>query len=120
MVLDGAGTRLLVLQHEGGRCYLPGGRVEDSEEGAQALVREIWEECGAQAEVGQPVHQAEHVILDGAVSLEAHYWRAALHGAPLTSEEHVLLWLTPEEACARLHRSGDVEAVRLACGLPQR
>ena len=46
--------KLLVCQPvQGGRCYLPGGHIEFGERGRDALLREIAEERGGAAEVGE-------------------------------------------------------------------
>ncbi len=50
LVRDG---RLLVCQPKnGGRCYLPGGHIEFGETAREALVREIREEIGLEANAG--------------------------------------------------------------------
>ncbi len=46
------GHLLLCQPARGGRAYLPGGHIEFGETGRQALVREIREELGAEAEAG--------------------------------------------------------------------
>ena len=109
---DEAG-RVLVVRTQNGRCYLPGGRIEPGETPLQALLREIEEECGWQAEVGAPICSGEQRIFGGSVKLQASYWDVRLtirtHGEP----EHVSLWLDPEEAAARLHRASDRRALAL-------
>lgn len=119
VVPNAGGTHLLILQSRSGRCYLPGGRLEPGEAPEQALAREIAEECSARARVQERVHRSTHLILDGQVSLEASYWHAVLETVPASSTEHTMLWMMPDQACARLHRPGDVEAVRRVSLLPE-
>jgi 8-oxo-dGTP pyrophosphatase MutT (NUDIX family) len=113
-IVRDADGRVLVVQAETGRCYLPGGRIEAGEEPAEALVREIIEECGFQAEIGEPIHLAEQRIFAGTVQLQASYWEAWLTHAAGNEPEHRLVWLKPGEAAARLHRTGDRQALALS------
>jgi 8-oxo-dGTP diphosphatase len=106
--------RILLVQTDNGRFYLPGGRIEAGESADEALVREIVEECGWEAEVGEPIHSAVQPIFGGAVRLEASYWEARLTGSVSDQPEHRLVWLKPAEAAARLHRAGDRQALALS------
>ena len=108
--------RVLVVQTETGRFYLPGGRIEAGENPAETLVREIQEECGFACEVGAPIFAAEQPIFGGTVRLAASYWRARLTGAAGNAPEHRVLWLRPAEAAACLHRASDRQALALSQG----
>jgi ADP-ribose pyrophosphatase YjhB (NUDIX family) len=46
IVFDDAGRILLVKHRDGGVWSVPGGAIEPEELPADALVREVWEECG--------------------------------------------------------------------------
>lgn len=113
VVADGDG-QVLTLEAANGRFYLPGGRLERDETPEAALLREIEEECGFSALLVEPLGAATQKILDGAVLLEAHYWRARLDGPAAAAPEHRLVWLSPAGAIGRLHRPGDRGAVAAA------
>lgn len=113
-VIEDAEGRVLTVQADNGRTYLPGGRIEPGESPRDALVREIGEECGWTAAPFATLRNSSQTIMDGAVLLQASHWRARLI-APLASmPEHLPLWLTPEEALNRLHRDCDRAAIRTA------
>ncbi|MBO9308684.1 MAG: NUDIX domain-containing protein [Chloroflexi bacterium] len=46
VVIDGAGEILLQLRSDNRQWALPGGALDPSEEPAEAVVREVWEETG--------------------------------------------------------------------------
>ncbi len=63
LVRDG---KLLVCQpKKGGRCYLPGGHIEFGETAREALVREVREEMGCDAQAGRFLAVTENTFLQG-------------------------------------------------------
>lgn len=115
VVMDGDG-RVLVVKAGNGRSYLPGGRIERGETPAEALAREIGEECGWSAEVRTRICEDEQPIFGGAVTLSATYWEARLTQPLDVSPEHSFRWIDPAEALRCLHRRSDREALRTAIG----
>lgn len=56
----------------GGLWELPGGKIEPGETHAQALVREIREECGLEVSVGEKVTAVEHAYSHFTITLHAY------------------------------------------------
>lgn len=108
-----AEARILLVQAESGRFYLPGGRVEAGETPPEALAREVAEECGWTVRIGEPLGERIQPILDGTVRLRATYWRAELRAEIGGAAEHRMIWATRRHAAACLHRLADAEALRL-------
>jgi 8-oxo-dGTP diphosphatase len=111
------GDRLLAARRSAppelaGRWELPGGKVEEGEDPAAALVRELREELGVDARPGERVPgqwplKPPYVL---------HVWTAALlpgSAAPAPLEDHDRLrWLTPDEIWDVPWLAADVPAVR--------
>ncbi|WP_185994077.1 (deoxy)nucleoside triphosphate pyrophosphohydrolase [Streptomyces sp. NBC_01525] len=78
-----------------GRWELPGGKVEDGESPEQALVRELREELGVEAEPLEPI-AGEWALRPGFV---LRVWAAKLvSGEPRPLQDHdELRWLEPDE-----------------------
>ncbi|MGW4345821.1 (deoxy)nucleoside triphosphate pyrophosphohydrolase [Streptomyces sp. NPDC004690] len=122
VVVGGAlfdGGRLLAARRSAppelaGRWELPGGKVEPGERPEDALVRELREELGVDAEVAEPV--------PGSWPLRPPYelrvWTARLcpgSAAPKALQDHdELRWLTPDEIWTVPWLDQDVPAVRAA------
>ncbi|MDO8583594.1 MAG: NUDIX domain-containing protein [bacterium] len=54
------GKMLLTTMHSTGKYQLPGGGIDLGETMRDALKREIYEECGIEAEIGEPQFFAEY------------------------------------------------------------
>ncbi len=75
VILDRDGTRVLLAKrapdaHQGGLWEFPGGKVEEGETLAQALVRELDEELAITATRYQPLLRVDHDYADKAVALD--------------------------------------------------
>lgn len=89
-------------------CYLPGGGSEGSETPEETLVREVREECGFDVAIVRRIGEAiEYVYTpgnDAGIRKECVFLEATVatgRGAA-TEADHVLVWLEPQEAEARL------------------
>ena len=82
---------------QAGLWEFAGGKVELDESQQQALVRELNEELGIEATVGEYVasHQRE---VSGRI-IHLHAWHVPdFHGTLQAHEHQALVWCTPEEA----------------------
>ncbi|MBI1956120.1 MAG: (deoxy)nucleoside triphosphate pyrophosphohydrolase, partial [Acidobacteria bacterium] len=94
--------RLLLCQRSAdgafaGKWELPGGKIEPGEDHKDALRRELQEELGIIAQVGEEVWRAEHQYAGQAPILLLFFAVTAYRG---TIENRVLqqvCWATPEE-----------------------
>ena len=81
-------------KHQGGLWEFPGGKIEDGEEAADALIRELQEELGITPTSFRPLLTVEHHYPDKSVRLEV--WRVTVfdgqaHGA----EGQPVAWVPP-------------------------
>lgn len=80
-------------------CWeFPGGKVEPGESHVQALRRELLEELGLLAEVGEHILSLEHDYPDLRLSLHAYACRS--DDEPVAREHVELRWLAPAELLA--------------------
>jgi 8-oxo-dGTP diphosphatase len=106
--------RMPIMQIEPGRHFLPGGGMEPGETPEHCLIREIAEEIGHAALIGEPLGRATQYVDSlriGPVAVRAHYFRARLGGALPVHPEHACLWLPPEAAIPLLVREADRWAI---------
>jgi 8-oxo-dGTP diphosphatase len=116
-LLDGG--RLLAARRSAppelaGRWELPGGKVEPGERPEAALVRELREELGVEAEAVERIPGSWPLR----PPYELHVWTAHLRpgsAAPAPLEDHdELRWLTPSDIWTVPWLDQDVPAVRAA------
>ncbi len=80
----------------GGLWELPGGKVEPGESDADALVREIQEELGAEVIVDRFLGEATHDYGDIRITLAAWACRPAREATFTLHEHDAVRWLGPE------------------------
>jgi 8-oxo-dGTP diphosphatase len=95
-IIDGDPPALLAAQRAyppelAGRWELPGGKVHDGEDDVAALVRELQEELGIEAVVGERA-APDVTTIDGRGVLHV-YWATVLDGEPQALEHASLRWL---------------------------
>jgi len=100
VMTDARGRILLARRLEGrelaGLWEFPGGKVEPGEPPEIALVRELREELGIEAEIGEPVICIPHATPRKRLQLDVrriHRWQ----GTPKGCEGQALAWVQPEK-----------------------
>ncbi len=95
-----------------GLWEFPGGKIEASETGREALEREIAEELTCVVAVGDKVTTTRHEYDFGVVTLTTFYCRL-LDGSPQLSEHASIKWLAPSELDKLEWAPADIPAVAL-------
>lgn len=92
-----------------------GGKVEQGEEKAAALVRECREELGVELDVGEVFTELAHVYPDVTVRLTLFCARIAA-GVPQRLEHAELRWATPQEMLSLEFCPADAPILRMLAG----
>ena len=88
-------TRRPAGSHLAGFWEFPGGKALPGETDREALAREIREELGVSATVGEPVEVVEWHYPDMHVRIE--FFRCAIEGEPRPLEGQEMAWAAPAE-----------------------
>jgi mutator protein MutT len=88
-------ARRLKNTHLAGMWEFPGGKCEPGETHESCLGRELQEELGVDAEIGDEIVTTEHAYPDRTVRL--HFRRATLKGEPRPMLGQELRWVTRDE-----------------------
>tara|TARA_B100001094_G_scaffold333457_1_gene412826 strand:+ start:15649 stop:16095 length:447 start_codon:yes stop_codon:yes gene_type:complete len=82
--------------HQGGKWEFPGGKVEESESPAEALLRELGEEVGIMPLEYVLWREQRFSYPDRHVILYI-YWVSKFSGIPYGAEEQTLAWVQPPQ-----------------------
>ena len=114
------GDRIAVIHRpRRGDWSLPKGKVDEGESLEETALREVAEETGCRARLGEFV-DVIHYTVSGRPK-EVHYWQMEIVGDPdfqPSDEVDRMEWLTPEEAIKRLTYERDRNLVESLRGDP--
>jgi 8-oxo-dGTP diphosphatase len=119
-VVFDAHQRVVVVKNGYGNYFLPGGGADPGETMEEALRREVLEESGYDIEIHRKLGEATECFWSeiGQRYFEAHgHFYTASFGERVREpidDDHVLIWLTTEQAAKRLSRESQAWAVRQA------
>lgn len=88
-------TRRLKGTHLGGAWEFPGGKRDDGESLEESLTRELVEELGARAVIGDELFRVRHEYPERTVQL--HFFRTQLLDLPRPVLGQEMRWVTREE-----------------------
>lgn len=96
-ILSSCATRLFIAKrasqaHQGGLWEFPGGKKESGESPEQALIRELNEEIGIQANIVAPLIKLEHDYGDKLIELDV-YTVTDFNGEPHGAEGQITQWI---------------------------
>jgi 8-oxo-dGTP pyrophosphatase MutT (NUDIX family) len=117
VIVDASG-RVAVVRPENGTHHLPGGGCDPGESPQQTVAREAIEECARAIAIERTIGEAVQYYAGEGVAYEI---RATLFTARFISEadgagEHELLWLSVEDAVARVYHGCHAWAIEQRAG----
>jgi 8-oxo-dGTP diphosphatase len=104
-------TRRLKGTHLEGTWEFPGGKCEPGETPAACLVRELREELAVDAMVGELLLVTRHAYPER--SVELHFFRADVIGAPSPQLGQQMRWVPREELATLELPDADADLIRL-------
>lgn len=104
-------TRRQAGVHLAGMWEFPGGKIDPAETHDDALRREIREELGTDAAVGELVLSTTHAYPEKIVSL--FFYRCTLTGTPRPLLGQEMRWVTHEEMGSLGFPAADAELIRI-------
>ena len=103
--------------HLEGYWEFPGGKCEPGETHAACLVREIREELGVEAAVGNELLATTDAYVDRRVEL--HFLRCDIGGAPAPRLGQEMRWVAREELATLAFPPADTELIRMLVDVKQ-
>ena len=108
--------RFLVTQrqpevHLAGTWEFPGGKIDPDETHGAALQRELREELGVEADVGEHVYRTLHAYPDRTVEL--YFYRCSLKGVPRPILGQEMRWVPRAELGSLDFPPADTELIEL-------
>jgi 8-oxo-dGTP diphosphatase len=120
-VIERDGYFLLTRRQKGvhleGYWEFPGGKCKPGETHAACLVREIREELGVEAEVGEEVLTTRHAYVDRRVEL--HFLRCTVSGTPAPQLGQEMQWVAREDLAMLAFPPADTELIQVLVGVRQ-
>lgn len=108
-------TRRLEGTHLAGHWEFPGGKCEPGESPEDCLARELTEELGVTADVGEEIYRTDYAYADRLLNLR--FFRCQLRGEPLAVLGQEIRWVARRELHALAFPPADGELVeRLETG----
>ena len=116
-----AGGRLLICQRPPGKRHalkweFPGGKVEPGEEPEQALARELWEELGIRATIGDEISRYKYTYPGRPPILLIFFRISHFEGEPESRDFARIYWEVPQRLPEYDFLEGDREFVRGLAG----
>lgn len=111
--------KLLVCQRRRNTAFalkweFPGGKAEPGETPEQALERELREELGITASVGEEVHRTRHKYAEMPEAIELRFYACAVAGGELRNLDfEQIAWREPEELRRMDFLTADGELIRM-------
>jgi len=112
---------ILICQRQAGHWHglkweFPGGKVEDGEQPAEALARELKEELGIAATVGRELQRYPYQYT-GRGPIELFFFEVSgFEGEPRNLDFESICWVQPTELPAFDFLAGDSEFIRVLAG----
>ena len=110
------GRRFLVTRrpsdaHLAGMWEFPGGKIDPDETHEAALRRELLEELGVEADVGEQVYRTLHAYPDRTIAL--YFYRCSLKHAPRPLLGQEMRWVPRAELSSLAFPPADTELIAL-------